>query len=319
MFWGCSFRQRTYVAQGLVKRVLNETCFQYKSPLVSQVGLHKGDMECLLSSALIYDLFIVVCVSVYLGHTHCVYCSSNATNNLTSKKKKVCSLSYRHVETRRRKGCKRCDLFYGGEWDKPPWSGEIWWISKWLSLKWKTAVFCWCPIGEHSSVYFCVLNRLIPLRLDLQTSNKLFQCTCNQTQMAGKAFDIRLIPEFHGVSFDYTVSEWLEQVELVCKKCSVDNIERVLPLRLRGGALLVYQRLTRDQREDLQQVKQALLVAFVLDPFVAFDTFVLHRLCPGENSGRIFGWPTGTSSSDRRKHLWPTAQLRFRVRTFRSS
>ena len=47
-------------------------------------------------------------------------CSSNATNNLTSKKQKVCSLCYRHVETRRRKGCKRCDLFYGGERDKPP-------------------------------------------------------------------------------------------------------------------------------------------------------------------------------------------------------
>ena len=41
--------------------------------------------------------------------------SSNATNNLTSKKQKVCSLCYRHVETRRRKGRKRCDLFYEGE------------------------------------------------------------------------------------------------------------------------------------------------------------------------------------------------------------
>ena len=40
-------------------------------------------------------------------------CSSNVMNNLTSKKQKVCSLCYRHVETRRRKGCKRCDLFYG--------------------------------------------------------------------------------------------------------------------------------------------------------------------------------------------------------------
>ena len=47
-------------------------------------------------------------------------CSSNATNNLTSKKQKVCSLCYRHVETSRRKGRKRCDLFYGGEQDKPP-------------------------------------------------------------------------------------------------------------------------------------------------------------------------------------------------------
>ena len=45
-------------------------------------------------------------------------CSSNATNNLTLKKQ-VCSLCYQHVETRKRKGCKSCDLFYGGECDMP--------------------------------------------------------------------------------------------------------------------------------------------------------------------------------------------------------
>ena len=144
---------------------------------------------------------------------------------------------------------------------------------------------------------FCVLNNLTTphpigwFHFDLtsKTTNKLFQPTCNQTQMAGKAFDIRLIPEFHGVSSDHTVSEWLEQVELVCKMCDVDNVECVLPLRLRGGALLVYQRLTRDQREDLQQIKQALLVAFAPDPFVAFDTFVLHCLHPGETVDEYLG------------------------------
>ena len=100
--------------------------------------------------------------------------------------------------------------------------------------------------------------------------------------MAGKAFDIQLIPEFYRVSSDHTVSEWLEQVELVCEMYGVDNVERVLPLRLRSRALLVYRQLTRDQWEDLQQVKQVLLVAFAPDPFVAFDTFVSSRLRPGE-------------------------------------
>ena len=108
-------------------------------------------------------------------------------------------------------------------------------------------------------------------------------------QMAGKASDIRLIPEFHGVSSNHMVSEWLEQVELECKMCGVDNVERVLPLRLRGGALSLYQRLTCDQREDLQQVKQALLMAFAPDPFVAFDTFVSHCLCPGETVDEYLG------------------------------
>ena len=108
-------------------------------------------------------------------------------------------------------------------------------------------------------------------------------------QMAGKAFDIRLIPEFYGVSSDHTVSEWLEQLELVCEMCGVDNTERVLPLRLRGGALAVYRQLTHDQGEDLQQVKQALLVAFAPDPFVECDTFVSRCLHPGETVAEYLG------------------------------
>ena len=43
--------------------------------------------------------------------------------------------------------------------------------------------------------------------------------------MAGKAFDIWLIPEFHGISSDHIVSEWLEQLELGCEMCGVDNVE----------------------------------------------------------------------------------------------
>ena len=112
---------------------------------------------------------------------------------------------------------------------------------------------------------------------------------CNQTQIAGKAFNIRLILEFHCVSFNHTVSEWLEQVELVCKMCCVNSVEHVLPLRLRHGVLSVYQRLTRDQKEDLQQVKQGLLVAFAPNPFVAFDTFVSRHLCPGETVDEYLG------------------------------
>ena len=106
--------------------------------------------------------------------------------------------------------------------------------------------------------------------------------------MADKEFDIRLIPEFHGVSSNHTASEWLEQVELVCEMCGVDNVECVLPLRLRGRVLSVYRWLIHDQREDLQQVKQALPVAFATDLFVAFDTFVLS-FAPWGNCGQIFG------------------------------
>ena len=75
----------------------------------------------------------------------------------------------------------------------------------------------------------------------------------------------------------------------MCEMCGVDNFKRVLPLRLRGGALSVYQQLTRDQKEDLQQLKQALLVAFSPDPFVAFDTFVSRCLRPRETVDEYLG------------------------------
>ena len=79
IFPACCFHQRTYVAQGLVNRVLNETwthsCFQFKWPLVGQEGLYRGHspsfLECvyfgLLFQSLIFDMFIVVCVCVYIG------------------------------------------------------------------------------------------------------------------------------------------------------------------------------------------------------------------------------------------------------------
>ena len=62
--------------------------------------------------------FFGSCMSTFFLIELFGFCSCNATNNLTSKKQKVCSLCYWHTETRRRKGCKWCDLFYGGECDK---------------------------------------------------------------------------------------------------------------------------------------------------------------------------------------------------------
>ena len=109
------------------------------------------------------------------------------------------------------------------------------------------------------------------------------------------------------------MAEWLEQVELMCEMCGVDNVERVLLLRLKGGTLSVYRRLTRDQREGLQQVKQALHVAFAPDPFVAFDTFVSRRLRSGETVDEYLG-----DLQDLARRI-EEKQLRLCVRTHLSS
>lgn len=100
--------------------------------------------------------------------------------------------------------------------------------------------------------------------------------------MEGKVFDVRLIPEFSGAPTDMPIVEWIENVELVCELCAMDKIERILPLRLRGGALAVYRQLSGEQRADAEQIKRALMTAYATDRFNAFDQFMGRRLRPGE-------------------------------------
>ena len=130
----------------------------------------------------------------------------------------------------------------------------------------------WRDLMSIKETKFEVENRCILLMSDWCTSISSF---CKLSELTNRLILLQ--------------RDFLNQLQAIsCEMCGIDNVERVLPLRLRGGALSVYQRLTRNQREDLQQVKQALLMAFAPDPFVAFDTFVLRRSCPWE-IGRIFG------------------------------
>ena len=62
--------------------------------------------------------------------------------------------------------------------------------------------------------------------------------------MEGKMFDVRLILEFSGAAIDIPIVKWVKNVELVCELCAMKNVERILPLRLRGGALAIYRQLS---------------------------------------------------------------------------
>ena len=73
--------------------------------------------------------------------------------------------------------------------------------------------------------------------------------------MEGKIFNVRLILEFSGAATDMPIVEWVENVELVCELCAMKNVERVLPLRLRGGALAIYRQLSAEQNADTEQIK----------------------------------------------------------------
>uniref|UniRef100_A0A5S6Q5R6 CCHC-type domain-containing protein n=1 Tax=Trichuris muris TaxID=70415 RepID=A0A5S6Q5R6_TRIMR len=94
---------------------------------------------------------------------------------------------------------------------------------------------------------------------------------------ADKTLDLRLIPEYDG-SAKQSISEWLEKVELVCKLRGVDGIASVIPLRLTGGAFAVYLQLANEDRKSFKKVREVLLAAFAVDPFVAYEQFVTRRL-----------------------------------------
>ena len=106
--------------------------------------------------------------------------------------------------------------------------------------------------------------------------------------MEGKIFDVRLIPEFSGAETDMPIVEWVENVELVCELCIMKNVERVLPLRLRGEALAINRQVSAEQKTDAEQIKQGLITAYATDAFNAYDQFVTRQLRPDETVDEFF-------------------------------
>lgn len=77
-------------------------------------------------------------------------------------------------------------------------------------------------------------------------------------------------------------SEWLRKLELVAELQGVTNVEKFLPLFLSGGAFSVYESLEDDVRKDFAKLKMALVNAFSLNAYSAYETFVSRRYITGE-------------------------------------
>ncbi|GAB1600773.1 hypothetical protein Ahia01_000355400 [Argonauta hians] len=121
------------------------------------------------------------------------------------------------------------------------------------------------------------------------------------------AFDLRLIQTFSGDKDDLTISEWLENVEMVCRLTDVTKLECVLALRLKGRALKVYHQLSTEDKKDANKIKKALEKVFGTDPFVAYNQFVRRTLQPGE-APEEFGWTrTFQRMDDLRIYIGTTA------------
>lgn len=108
---------------------------------------------------------------------------------------------------------------------------------------------------------------------------------CEFSTMAEAKFDLKLIPEFDGST---PVVDWVERVELTCNLCEVKKIHTVIPLRLSGGALSVYQQLSPAEKANLNAVKGALYKAFAMDPCTAYEKFASRKLLPGETVDVFF-------------------------------
>lgn len=94
-------------------------------------------------------------------------------------------------------------------------------------------------------------------------------------------FDVRLIPEFDGENT--AVEEWLDKAELICQLRGETELHAVIPLRLTGGAFSVYQQLSAEDKKEHKKVKDALLRAFAVDRFQAYDEYICRKLRQGES------------------------------------
>lgn len=69
---------------------------------------------------------------------------------------------------------------------------------------------------------------------------------------------------------------------MVCKVQGVGSVASVIPLCLTGGAFAVYLQLAEVDRKLTKKVKEAFLVPFAVDPYVACEWFMSRKLHSGE-------------------------------------
>lgn len=134
-------------------------------------------------------------------------------------------------------------------------------------------------VGSAVLVVLCLVNKL---QLGEQCF-KLRPATSYLGIMADQpSLDLRLIPEYDGSGVQ-SVVEWMEKLELICKLRNVSDVASVIPLRLSGGAFAVYLQLAEDDSKKVKKIKEALIAAFAVDPYIAYEQFISRKLQAGES------------------------------------
>jgi len=73
-------------------------------------------------------------------------------------------------------------------------------------------------------------------------------------------------------------AEWLERLEHVASLQAVADRARFLPLFLTGGAFSVYQTIVEQDKQDYKKVREALLQAFAVNSFQAYEQLMTRKL-----------------------------------------
>ena len=87
--------------------------------------------------------------------------------------------------------------------------------------------------------------------------------------MTSRQFDVRHIPDFNSTATVIPIMEWLEDLKLIYELCEITKVERVLTLQLKGAAWKTYRQLSKEQQNDTEEIKCALVKTYRTDSFVA--------------------------------------------------
>ena len=82
---------------------------------------------------------------------------------------------------------------------------------------------------------------------------------------------------------DEDVSVWIRQVKLAARLGKIEDLAVVVPLYLDGPAFAVYEQLSSDDQEDFAKIESALLTAFSLNGFQAYEEFRVRKRREGES------------------------------------
>ena len=69
------------------------------------------------------------------------------------------------------------------------------------------------------------------------------------------------------------VGQWLKKLKLVAKVRKLEDLASLVPLLLEGAAFMVYDHMRAEDQYNIEKIEAALLNAFSMDPFQAYDLF----------------------------------------------